>query len=149
LLLQADGECELAVSSLPALLAEPVQLIVAPNPLDPHQLLLGYKTTQRRHYDDGLAVAEQTGAFDALFFNTRGELTEGARTNVFLRLDGRWQTPALRCGVLPGVMRSILLEDPTLNAREAILTHADLLRADEILVCNALRGRLRAKLMEF
>jgi para-aminobenzoate synthetase/4-amino-4-deoxychorismate lyase len=147
LLLHENGECELTASPLPAPLAEPVVLIVAPDPLDPHQLLLGHKTTQRRHYDDGLALAEQAGAFDALFFNTRGELTEGARTNVFLRLDGTWQTPALSCGVLPGVMRSVLLEDRTLNASESILTHADLLRAEEILVCNALRGRLRARLI--
>ncbi len=49
-------------------------------------------------------------------------------------------TPPLACGVLPGVMRSVLLEDRAFNAVEAVMTRDDLLSAQAIVVCNALRG---------
>jgi len=63
---------------------------------------------------------------------------------VLVKLDGAWWTPPLSAGVLPGVMRAVLLEDatPWLGAplRERMLTRADVVRAEAIAVCNALRG---------
>jgi para-aminobenzoate synthetase/4-amino-4-deoxychorismate lyase len=82
-----------------------------------------------------------------LFFNERGELTEGGRSNVFIKLDGHWYTPPLSAGLLPGVMRQVLLEDLAMQARERTLTQADLLRAEAIIVCNALRGALPARII--
>jgi para-aminobenzoate synthetase/4-amino-4-deoxychorismate lyase len=69
-------------------------------------------------------------------------LTEGGRSNVFVQVDGRWITPALSCGVLPGVMRGVLLEE--LKALEGIVTRAMFERATGLLVCNALRGAMTA-----
>jgi para-aminobenzoate synthetase/4-amino-4-deoxychorismate lyase len=43
-------------------------------------------------------------------------------------------------------MRQTLLDDPQWNAHEATLTVADLVDADRILVCNALRGAVPAVL---
>ena len=43
------------------------------------------------------------GVFDTLLWNRHGELTECTRGNVALLLDGRWVTPALRCGLLGGI----------------------------------------------
>ena len=40
-----------------------------------------------------------------LLINERDEVTEGAVSNLFLRLDGGWVTPPLSSGVLPGVGR--------------------------------------------
>ncbi len=81
-----------------------------------------------------------------MFFNERGELTEGGRSNVFVRLGGRWYTPPLACGLLPGVMRAVLLGAPAWNASERIITREMLDAAEDIMVCNALRGPLRAVL---
>ena len=50
-------------------------------------------------------------------------------------------TPNLR---LPAV--HVLLDDPAWNAIEVPITRETLLRAQEIVVCNALRGPLRAVL---
>ncbi|MGY6122412.1 aminodeoxychorismate synthase component I (plasmid) [Paraburkholderia strydomiana] len=111
-------------------------------------LLLRHKTTHRAQYDRGWREAEAKGAFDTLFFNERGELTEGGRSNVFVKLAGRWWTPPLASGVLPGVMRSILLEDDAnLQAAEKVLTEADVLNAEALLICNALRGALPARIV--
>ena len=81
-----------------------------------------------------------------LFFNERDELTEGGRSNVFVQLDGRWLTPPLSCGLLPGVQRAAMLADPAWNARESVITRAMLAGAQQIVVCNALRGAMTAQL---
>ncbi|MGF6570571.1 para-aminobenzoate synthetase/4-amino-4-deoxychorismate lyase [Paraburkholderia sp. GAS333] len=112
--------------------------------------LLLHKTTRRAEYDRGWREAEAKGAFDTLFFNERGELTEGGRSNVFVKLDGRWWTPPLASGVLPGVMRSVLLDEDAdgLQAAERVLTRADLLNAEAMMVCNALRGAMPARVVD-
>ncbi|VVE24364.1 para-aminobenzoate synthase subunit I [Pandoraea communis] len=110
-------------------------------------LFLRHKTTVRAQYDDAWRAAEAKGAFDVLFFNKRGELTEGGRSNVFVKRDGIWMTPPLSSGVLPGVMRNVMLADPAWAAVEAVLTREDVLNAQAIVVCNALRGALPARLV--
>jgi para-aminobenzoate synthetase/4-amino-4-deoxychorismate lyase len=87
------------------------------------------------------------GAFDTLFFNERGELTEGGRSSVFVQIDGQWMTPPLASGLLPGVMRAELLADPAWAAIERPLSMQDLRDADAVCVCNALRGVLRAHIV--
>ena len=106
--------------------------------------LLRHKTTSREEYDCAWREAETLGAFDMLFFNERGELTEGGRSNVFVGLDGRWSTPPLGAGLLPGVMRGVLIEE--LDAEERTLTREDLDRAESLMICNALRGAVPARL---
>ncbi len=101
-----------------------------------------FKTTQRAHYD-ALAPTEDD-IFDTLLWNERGELTEFTRGNLALRIDGRWRTPALKCGLLPGVARARLLREG--KVEEAIFTRADLARADELAFFNSLRGWLLATL---
>jgi para-aminobenzoate synthetase/4-amino-4-deoxychorismate lyase len=105
-------------------------------------LYLRHKTTRRELYEREWAAAQARGLDDVLFFNERGELTEGAISNVFLRLNGVLCTPALGCGVLPGVFRRYLLE--TLPAaEERMLTRADLAAAAEVFLCNSVRGLRR------
>jgi para-aminobenzoate synthetase/4-amino-4-deoxychorismate lyase len=100
---------------------------------------LYHKTTHRDAYDRELASAISAGCDDALFFNERGELTEGAVHNIFIVKDGVWKTPPIRSGLLPGTYRGkILRERP--DAREEILTLEDLVRAEQIYLCNSVRG---------
>ncbi|MGZ3240332.1 MAG: aminotransferase class IV, partial [Burkholderiaceae bacterium] len=127
-------------------LSEPVKLLLASQPTVANDLFLRHKTTVRERYDEAWRTAEMQGAFDMLFCNTQGELTEGGRSNVLIKLDGNWYTPPLAAGLLPGVMRTVLLEDPNWNVQERRLTIQDLHTAEEIVVCNALRGVLRAVL---
>ncbi|MGZ5817467.1 MAG: aminodeoxychorismate synthase component I [Burkholderiaceae bacterium] len=145
LALNQSGTCSIKTAPLPTL-SEPVKLLLAPQPTVANDLFLRHKTTVREGYDAAWRTAEAQGAFDMLFCNTQGELTEGGRSNVFIKLGGHWYTPPLSAGLLPGVMRAVLLEDPDWNARERRLTLQDLRSAEEIVVCNALRGVLRAVL---
>ena len=127
-------------------LHEPVTLLLAQEPTHSGDVFLRHKTSIRGRYDAAWKAAEAQGAFDMLFFNERGELTEGGRSSVFLRFGEEWLTPPLSCGVLPGVMRGVLLAAPAWHAREAVIQRAMLEQADDIVVCNALRGPLRAVL---
>jgi para-aminobenzoate synthetase/4-amino-4-deoxychorismate lyase len=127
-------------------LMQPVRLLLADEPVASNDLFLRHKTSIRSRYDAAWRAAESVGAFDTLFFNERGELAEGGRSSVFVRIGERWYTPPLSAGVLPGVMRAVLLDDPAWGAIECPISRAALERADEIVVCNALRGPLRAVL---
>ncbi len=135
-------------SGVLAPLQEPVMVLLADEPTASSDVFLRHKTSRRSRYDAAWQAAEARGAFDALFFNERGELTEGGRSNVFVRVGDTWITPPLTCGVLPGVMRGVLLAAPAWHAREGVITRAMLDAADDIVVCNALRGPLRAVLLQ-
>jgi len=125
-------------------LNEPVRVLLADDATNSGDLFLRHKTSIRARYDAAWRDAETQGAFDTLFFNERGELTEGGRSSVFVRVNGQWLTPPLSSGVLPGVMRSVLLDDPEWNASEAVITRAMLDTADDLVICNALRGAVHA-----
>lgn len=129
-------------------LGEPVALLLAQESTHSGDVFLRHKTSVRSRYDAAWRAAEAQGAFDALFFNERGELTEGGRSNVFLRFGSEWITPPLSSGLLPGVMRGVLLRAPAWRASEQLITREMLAEADDIVVCNALRGPLRAVLLD-
>ena len=143
LALQPDGEIVVHTAPL-APLNGPVEVLLSSEPVASDALFARHKTTIRSRYDAAWKAAESAGAFDTLFFNEHGELAEGGRSSVFVRVGGRWYTPPLSSGVLPGVMRALLLEDPAWNAIECPISRETLARAQEIVVCNALRGPLRA-----
>jgi para-aminobenzoate synthetase/4-amino-4-deoxychorismate lyase len=152
LALHKDGTVQITAAVLTPLKESSVGVLLGPDhaffATDAGDPLLHHKTTRRADYDRGWREAEAKGAFDTLFFNDRGELTEGGRSNVFVKLAGRWWTPPLASGVLPGVMRSVLLDEASgLQAAEKVLTQADVLNAEALLICNALRGALEARLV--
>jgi para-aminobenzoate synthetase/4-amino-4-deoxychorismate lyase len=126
-------------------LQEPVGVLLAPEATVSSELFLRHKSTMRERYDAAWKGAEAQGAFDQLFFNERGELTEGGRSNVFVKLGGRWFTPPLASGLLPGVMRAVIID--AWSAEERTITRKILAGAEDIVLCNALRGALRAKIL--
>mgnify|MGYP000318309038 CR=1 FL=1 len=141
--LMQDGGLSVQAAPLAAL-EEPVKVLLAPDATRSDDLFLRHKTSVRSRYDAAWRDAEAQGAFDTLFFNERGEMTEGGRSNVFVKLEGRWFTPPLSSGALPGVMRSVMLADAAWAASERVITREMFVSAQEIVVCNALRGPLRA-----
>ena len=100
---------------------------------------LFHKTTNRIVYDREFAAAQKRGCDDVLHFNEKGELTEGAAHNVFIVKDSLWRTPAVACGLLPGIHRAHILKTCR-NSREAILGLDDLKSADAVYLCNSVRG---------
>ncbi|KVM91076.1 chorismate-binding protein [Burkholderia diffusa] len=150
LTLAKDGAIDITAAALKPLPAGPVGVMLASAhgfaSARADDALLLHKTTRRAEFDRAWQAAEALGGFDMLFVNERGEVTEGGRSNLFVKLDGQWVTPPLSSGVLPGVMRGVLLDDRTFGAEERIVTLDDLARADALLLTNALRGALDAVL---
>nr|WP_314630242.1 aminodeoxychorismate synthase component I [uncultured Janthinobacterium sp.] len=146
LALTQDGQLSVQSGAL-SVLPDTVKIMLADEATSADDLFLRHKSSVRTRYDAAWRAAEAQGGFDMLFFNERGELTEGGRSNVFVQLDGRWHTPPLACGLLPGVQRAAMLADPAWNAQETVITRAMLAQAEAIVVCNALRGALPAQLV--
>lgn len=147
LTLAAGGAVSVTAAPLSPLHASwdaPVRLLTASQSRQAVHSLAAHKTTLRAGYDAAWQAAEREGAFDTVFFNADGTLAEGGRSTVLVKLGGAWWTPPLSAGILPGVMRSVLLEDaaPWLGGplRERVLTRDDVARAEALAVCNALRG---------
>jgi para-aminobenzoate synthetase/4-amino-4-deoxychorismate lyase len=120
--------------------------VISDKRVDEKDPLFYHKTTCRQFYDQEMErQKELTGCDEVVFLNTRGELTEGTRTTLFVEQDGRLFTPALACGLLPGTLREELLDLPRAAASQAVLTPADLAGAERIYLGNSVRGLVRAE----
>ncbi|TAK56459.1 MAG: branched-chain amino acid aminotransferase, partial [Dehalococcoidia bacterium] len=86
-------------------------------------------------------AARAAGADEALFLNTRGDVAEGAASNVFIVRGRELLTPPASAGALPGIARATVLElAPTLGLtpRESTLTLDSIRTADEAFLTNSL-----------
>ena len=143
LMLARSGAISLELSALPDALPDPVPCAVLRLPVDPGDIRLRHKTSDRGFYEAGLCAAQAAGAAEALFLRDDGLVTEGSFTNLFVERDGKLLTPPTRLGLLPGVLRAALIEQG--RAVEAELRLEDL--AQGFWIGNALRGLLRAELL--
>jgi branched-subunit amino acid aminotransferase/4-amino-4-deoxychorismate lyase len=110
---------------------------LSPTRTDSSDGLLQHKTNWRDLYEGEVARLKTD---EVVFLNQRGELTEGARSNIFIRCGDVLLTPPLSSGLLPGIFRGELLESGA--AREAVLTETDL--SGDVYFGNSLRGFIRA-----
>ena len=127
--------------------ASPVRLQLAPRPLaEAHGEWVRFKTTRRAHYA-AFAPAPGSGIFDTVLFNAEGEITESTFGNLAMQMDdGRWLTPPLACGLLPGVGRAVALREG--RVQEGIVRVQDLHRVRRWAFINSLRGWLDAELVQ-
>lgn len=99
---------------------------------------LYHKTTYRPFYEKAMAKIKKGLCYDAIFQNSKGEITEGAISNIFIKKDKMLYTPPIKCGLLPGILRQQLLRNK--KCKEKILYPKDLLKADKIYCGNSVRG---------
>lgn len=143
LLLSADGQFNFEVFALQPT-AVPVHLQLADRPFaEAHGEFVRYKTTRRAHYA-AFAPAAGSGVFDTVLWNEAGEITETTFGNIAALLDGRWITPPLASGLLPGVGRAVALADG--RVVEAVLRVDEIPRVEAWAFVNSLRGWLDATL---
>lgn len=138
--LSPGGALAIGVSALPPPLPEPVPVAAVPLPTTSDDYRLRHKTADRRPYETALSVA---GTPEAVLVRPDGLITEGTYTSIFVARGERLVTPSLRADLLPGVLRSRLLEEG--RAEEADLTLDDL--SEGFLIGNAVRGLLAAVLV--
>lgn len=82
---------------------------VAQFPLTVNPQLAGIKTLNR--LEQVMASREFTGKeFELIMRDNAGNLVEGTRTNLFVRLGNHWITPPVRSLAVAGVMRKYLID---------------------------------------
>jgi len=99
--------------------------------------LAGLKTTSYAENVVALHAAHDAGADEALFCDTRGNVSEGTGTNVFAVIDDNLLTPPLTTGCLAGVTRGVVIS--CYGARETNFSIGDLARAAEVFVTSTTR----------
>jgi branched-chain amino acid aminotransferase len=98
----------------------------------------GAKSTSYAENVLALAAAHESGAAEAIFANTAGNLCEGAASNIFVVLDGELLTPTLASGCLPGVTRELVIQ--WFKIQEVELPMSVLNDAEEIFLTSSTRG---------
>ena len=125
---------------------QPVRICIAAERVDSRDPLLRHKTVIRERCDRAFREAQESGFGEVLFLNERGEVTEGAISNILARIGRRWFTPPESCGLLNGVYRRYLLRTRPWISEKSISLE-ELRQADMVLICNSLRGMRRAEII--
>ncbi len=140
LLLSPTGTMAIQVKRYEAPRESPVRVAMRLLPVESSDFRLRHKTTDRRFYDQ---ARQDDGAYETIFVDAEGRLTEGSRTSIFVERDGSLLTPPASRGLIPGVLRAKLIDEG--KAKEADLTPADL--ADGFFIGNIVRGLIPARLV--
>jgi para-aminobenzoate synthetase/4-amino-4-deoxychorismate lyase len=136
-----DGTVRVACTAMPPDV-EPVVVALDDVPQDRRDVFLFHKTSLRGRYRE--AAERHPDADDVLLVNDRGEVTESTIANVAVRIEGRWWTPPLDAGLLPGIGRELAIEEGRLAERSILVD--EVRGADGIALVSDARGWRRAVL---
>ncbi|MHA3021784.1 aminodeoxychorismate synthase component I [Mycobacterium sp. BMJ-28] len=123
----------------------PVLLEVDDVPVDSASHWLSHKTTNRSAYRS--RAERHPAADDVVLVNEHGFITETTIANIAVKIAGRWYTPPVSDGCLPGVERARLVGAGMLS--EKSIHRDELPAADAIALVSSVRGWLAATLCCF
>ncbi|MEW6727505.1 MAG: aminotransferase class IV [Bacillota bacterium] len=110
---------------------------------NPHSPIVRLKTLNYLDSLLGRQDARSNGWDEGILLNTEGAVAEGTASNVFLVHKGRLFTPHADCGLLPGIVRHIVLQAAGflgIDVVEGCFGATALADADEIFLTNSLMG---------
>lgn len=122
---------------------EIVDLVTLPWPRNERSALVGIKAISYAENVRALLHAKHAGAHDGLFCDTQRRVCETTSANVFVVTDRQVRTPSLDTGCLPGVTRSLVLEELVragLHVEEATLGTDDVTSSDEAFLTSSIAG---------
>ena len=126
--------------AVPAAPTQGLRLHVCEIRLAAQPALAGIKHCNRLEQVLARAEVGRAGADDGVLLDAGGNVIGATAANLFAFIDGRWATPRIDdCGIA-GICRARLL--PALDARECVLSPAEVESADAVFLCNAVRGIL-------
>ncbi len=138
LILKACGRFKIEHKDLPDALSSPRYLAVSKCKTKSDNPFLYHKTTFRSLYDREHARYAARGYDDVIFCNENNQITEGAISNIFVKIKNCFYTPPVACGLLNGIYRQIFMKK--VKAKEKIIYGDDLKKADKIILTNSIRG---------
>ncbi len=148
---------ELEVAENPSLLVYALALKSPPAELYERGIGVGLSQTQRALDNTSAAGAKvsnylasmlaldevrRRGAREAIIVGPRGEVVEGATSNVFVVKSGELLTPPISSGLLEGITRRAVFElarELVIPAHERELWPDDLFAADELFITSSIR----------
>ena len=119
-----------------------IKIIISDRTVSTENKFQYFKTTNRGLYNSEHKKYRVKGFFDVVFINEKRQIAEGAITNIFINKKGMLYTPPLSSGILSGIYRKHWLHT-NINIKEEVLYKDDLLIADEIILTNSVRGKIR------
>ncbi|MCK4912362.1 MAG: aminodeoxychorismate synthase component I [Candidatus Omnitrophica bacterium] len=121
----------------------PIKIRISQKRIDSRNTFLYHKTTKRAFYDQERSKGLAKGYFETIFLNERGELAEGAISNIFILKNKKLYTPVAKSGLLPGILREQLIREG--KVKEKTLYLKDLEDGDKIYIGNSVRNLLLVK----
>lgn len=104
-----------------------------------------HKTTNRDLYNKEYNKYKKNGFFEVIFRNEKNQITEGSISNIFIKKGQYYYTPPVECGLLNGIYRQFFIEHNK-NVVEGIISEKDLRNAEEIYICNSIKGMIKVAL---
>jgi len=137
------GNIKIDITNMPER-KESISVIISPTKINSKDVFRHFKTTKRELYDTEYDLYKSKGFDEVLYLNEFNELTEGSRTNIFLKKNDQWRTPPTNSGALAGIYRSYIM-NKTSFLSEMNLKLQDLINAESIVLTNAVQGELKVK----
>ncbi|WP_294392363.1 aminotransferase class IV [uncultured Clostridium sp.] len=91
-------------------------------------------------------LAAQKGYDEPIFLNSKGQLTEGAVSNIFFIKDDVIFTPDLSCGMLNGTIRKYIIDK--YEVVEKVIYPEEIIDFDEMFLSNSLMGIMPVRSFE-
>ncbi|MFA5255108.1 MAG: aminotransferase class IV [Candidatus Omnitrophota bacterium] len=104
-------------------------------------IISGIKTLNYLPYILARLDAKRRGFDEAILTNTKGYVTEGATSNIFIVKNKGLITPSAANGILPGITRGVIIEIAKrlkISVKEKLVTRRELFGADELFLTNSL-----------
>ena len=96
--------------------------------LHPDAIDYGGELMKSYPYEHRLAILKEAkllGFDEAIVYNRQGNICEGAVTNLIVNIDGAWITPPIEDGVLPGIMRELVIQNCDVKVASLALARID------------------------
>ena len=114
-------------------------------------ILSAHKTGNYAENYLALKAAASLGYDDALFLNSKQNIAETTKCNLFFVKNAILYTPDLSCGILPGVVREFVIQRAKalgIAVNEGKFTLGNLAEAQEVFVTNSVIGIRRVSVIE-
>ncbi|WP_066192476.1 MULTISPECIES: aminodeoxychorismate synthase component I [Gracilibacillus] len=137
-------QTNLSITELPA--SDRQQLaVIAPYAINPDDRYLYHKTTNRGLYET-VDREKPEKTFTSLLWNTKEQATEFTTGNLVVEKEGRYYTPPVTDGLLPGTLREKLIDQDLLIEKSIALQ--ELADYEKIWFINGLRGWIEIELTD-
>ena len=106
-----------------------------------HSAFVAHKSLNYGENIWALKAAKKEGYNDCLFSNEYGNITESSLANLFIIEDGQLITPPLSDGLLPGIIRSKIID--RFEVRQEAITSERILKCEGAFLTNSVVGVIR------